>query len=194
MVSDDGGSSRRGLLTGAGTTLITAAGMVVLAGCGSSAKTGQKAVKQAGQPVQHADLALLNSLLDLERHTVDAYTAGIPLLPRPEAKMAQQFLSEELLHTGELLSLIKAAGGPPPPRAASYDLGNPTDAQQVLELLHGLERAQLNAYLYAIPRLSPAPVRAAAATILANDSQHIAILRQALGMVPAPSPFVTGRE
>ena len=193
MVSDDDGSSRRALLTGAGATLITA-GTVALAGCGSTARTGQKAVKTAGQPVQHADLALLNSLLDLERHTVDAYTAGIPLLPRPQAKMAQQFLSEELLHTGELLSLIKAAGGPPPPRKASYDLGHPTDAQQVLELLHGLERAQLSAYLYVIPRLSPAPVRAAAATILSNDSQHIAILRQSLGMVPAPSPFVSGRE
>jgi hypothetical protein len=193
VVSDDDGSSRRALLTGAGATLISA-GTVALAGCSSNAKTGQKAVKQAGQPVQRADLALLDSLLDLERRTVAAYTAGIPLLPRPEAKMAQQFLSEELLHTGELLSLIKAAGGLPPLRKASYDLGHPTDARQVLQLLSDLERAQLNAYLYAIPRLRPAPVRAAAATILSNDSQHIAILRQSLGLVPAPSPFVTGRE
>jgi Ferritin-like domain len=193
VVSDEDGSSRRTLLTGAGATLITA-GALALVGCGANAKTGQKAVKQAGQPVQRADLALLNSLIDLERHTVAAYTAGIPLLPRAEAKVAQQFLSHELQHTGELLSLIKAAGGPPPPRQASYDLGHPTNARQVLELLHGLERAQLNAYLYAIPRLSPAPLRAAAATILSNDSQHIAILRQSLGMVPVPSPFVTGRE
>ena len=193
MVSDDDGSSRRTLLTGAGATLITA-GTVALAGCGSSTKTGHKAIKKAAQPVQHADLALLNGLLDLERHTVAAYTAAIPLLPRSEAKMAKQFLSEELQHTGELLSLIKAAGGASPPRKASYDLGHPVGASGILELLHGLERAQLNAYLYAIPRLRPAPVRAAAATILSNDSQHIAVLRQSLGMVAVPSAFVTGRE
>jgi hypothetical protein len=133
-------------------------------------------------------------MLDLERQTVAAYTAGIPLLPRPQARTARQFLDEELEHTGELLSLIKAADGVSVGRRPSYALGHPRSAGDVLTLLHALERAQISEYLAAIPRLSPGPVRAATASILASDAQHIAILRLAQGNVPAPSAFVTGRE
>ena len=187
-------ASRRALLSGAGVTLLSG-GALALAGCGRKAPTGAKAVKKAQQPVQQADLAILDRLLGLERWTVAAYTAGIPLLTRPEARTAKQFLDEELEHAGELLSLIKAAGGGKgPSRASSYTLGKPANDHDVLELLHGLERAQINAYLEAIPKLSPGQVRAAVSTILASDAQHIAIIRAGLGLIPAPSPFVTGNE
>jgi hypothetical protein len=186
------GASRRALLSGAGATVV---GALALAGCGRNAPTGSKAVKNAQQPVQRSDLAILEGLLALERWTVAAYTAGIPLLTRRDARTAKQFLNEELEHTGELLSLIKAAGGGKGPmRPSSYRLGKPTNDREVLELLHGLERAQITAYLDAIPKLSPGPVRAAASSILANDAQHIAIIRAGLGLPAAPSPFVTGAE
>ena len=185
------GGSRRALLSGA----LAGAGALALAGCGRKAPVGPKAVKKAQQPVQQSDLTILDGLLGLERWTIAAYTAGIPVLTRPEAKTAKQFLDEELAHAGELLSLIKAAGGGKgPTRAASYQLGKPANDRQVLELLHGLERAQIRAYLDAIPKLSPGPVRAAASTILASDAQHIAIIRAGLGLPAAPSAFVTGDE
>ncbi len=194
MVSEDGGASRRALLRGAGATLISA-GALGLAGCGRKAPIGPKAVKQANQPAQTSDIAILTGLLALERRTVAAYTAGIPLLSAADAKTAKQFLGQELEHTGELLSLIKAAGGGKgPARPASYDLGRPAGEGQVLELLHGLERQQVAAYLDAITRLQPGPVRAAASTILASDAQHVAIIRAALGLDAVPSPFVTGNE
>jgi hypothetical protein len=184
---------RRALLGQAGATL---AGFTLLAltGCGAQPKPGPQSVKRAAQPVRSNDVVLLNRLLDLERRTVAAYIAGIPLLRHPEAKAAKQFLNEELQHTGELLSLIKAAGGKALDRRASYDLGHPRTAEDVLALLHALERAQIAAYLEAIPRLSPDPVRAATASILTNDAQHIAILRLAQGQTPVPSAFVTGHE
>jgi Ferritin-like domain len=192
VVTEDG-ASRRSLLSGAGVTLGTAAALV-LAGCGGRTDPGPAAVKKVPPPIQELDVRILGRLLELERRTVAAYTAGIPLLGRPAARAARQFLGEELQHTGELLSLIKAAGGPPVPRAASYDLGHPRNEAEVLALLHGLERAQIVAYLDAIPRLSPGQVRAAAASVLANDAQHIAILRLAQGLPPTPSAFVTGNE
>ena len=52
----------------------------------------------------------------------------------------------------------------------------------MLALLHRLERAQIAAYLDAIPQLSPGPVRAAVASILANDAQHLAVLRLTQGL------------
>jgi hypothetical protein len=165
-----------------------------LFGCGSAAPPGQQSVQHAPEPVRSGDVAILNRLLDLERHTVAAYTAGIPLLLHPEAKTARQFLDEELEHTGELLSLIKAAKGIPIARRPSYDLGHPRSPGDALSLLHSLERAQITAYLAAIPRLAPGAVRAAVATILSSDAQHVAILRLAQGEVGAPSAFVTGRE
>jgi hypothetical protein len=183
---------RRALLAGAGGAL---AGLSALAltGC-ARARPVQQSVKHAAQPVRSGDVAILNRLLDLERRTVAAYTAGIPLLLHPAAKTAKQFLDEELQHAGELLALIKAAGGVAVARRASYDLGHARTPADVLSLLHELERTQIVAYLAAIPRLAPGPLRAATASILTSDAQHVAILRLAQGEPPAPSAFVTGHE
>jgi hypothetical protein len=104
------------------------------------------------------------------------------------------FLRQELAHTGMLLSLIKRAGGPAVPRAASYQLGNPRTGRDVLTLLHHAERAQLAGYTDAVGRLSPGYLRASVAAILADDAQHVSVLRSLLGLNPIPSPFVTGGE
>jgi hypothetical protein len=193
VVIEEGGAPRRQLLGGAGGVL-TAAAAVALAGCGQKAHVPRQAVKQAPPHIQRRDVAILNAALALERRTVAAYTAGIPLLDHPDQKAAKQFLNEELQHTGELLALIKAAGGIAPPRADSYEIGHPRGGAGVLALLHELERAQIAGYVKAIPKLSPGPVRAAVASILANDAQHIAIIRIAQGLNPVPSAFVTGNE
>ncbi len=124
MVSEDGRASRRALLTGTGTAL--AGGALALAGCGSVA-TGKQAVKETSPAVRHQDIEILGRALELERRTVAAYIACIPLLTRPQRKAAREYLNEELEHTGELASLIKAAGGKARPRADSYALGHPTD-------------------------------------------------------------------
>ena len=182
------GHSRRALLGSA------AAGAAALAACGRSAGTGHEAVKHLPPGVMRRDVAILGRALELERRTVAAYTACIPLLSHDQAKTAEQFLNEELQHTGELISLITAAGAKEAPRAASYEIGDPRDGPEVLTLLHALESLQIAFYLQWIPHLSPAPARAAVATILNVDAQHIAVLRLARGKAPAPSAFVTGAE
>ncbi|MFZ0041655.1 MAG: ferritin-like domain-containing protein [Solirubrobacteraceae bacterium] len=195
MVNDDDGASRRALLRGAGAVLAGVGG-VVLAGCGGqkSTATTTQPVKDSPPAVLDSDVRILNRALELERRTVAAYVAGVPLLDHKQAKTAKQFLNEELEHTGELISLIKAAGSKAPPKADSYDIGRARDAAGVLTVLHTLERMQIAYYLDAIPRLSPAGVRASVATILNSDSQHIAVLRLGQGMPAVPSPFVTGAE
>jgi hypothetical protein len=194
VVSGDG-ASRRALLRGAGQALVGAGALAALGGCGGQAPSGPQAVKQAAQPVAHTDVEILTAALVLERRTVSAYVASIPLLPRSQVKGAKAFLSEELAHTGELISLIKAAGGKAPDRADSYDIGRPPrNVGEVLGLLHSFERLQIASYLSWLPRLSPAPVRAAVSSILACDAQHIAVLRAAQGKPALVSPFVTGNE
>jgi len=191
VVSSEGGPSRRALLGGAGAAVASA---LLCSACGASADAGRAMLKHAPPPILALDVQILGVALELERRTVAAYTAGIPLLGRNDAKAAKQFLNEELQHTGQLLALIKAAGGVARPRAASYDIGGPPNGPGVLALLRELELAQISNYLNVIPKLSPGPVRAAVASILANDAQHVSILRLAQGLSAVPSPFVSGSE
>jgi hypothetical protein len=141
-----------------------------------------------------SDAGLLNSLLALERRAIAAYTAGAPLLVGRDGRAATAFLRQELAHAGLLLALIKRAGATAAPRPASYDLGHPRDSRDVLALLHEVERAQLAAYVVAVPRLSPGYLRASVATILADDAQHVSVLRTLLGLRPVPAPFVSGAQ
>jgi hypothetical protein len=60
--------------------------------------------------------------------------------------------------------------------------------------LRSLETLQITNYLQSIPRLSPGPVRAAVASILTVDAQHVTMVRLAQGQTPVPSAFVSGAE
>jgi ferritin-like protein len=185
--SEADASSRRGWLRAAGVGL---AGMVV-AGCG---KSSLRAQVHNSQTVLQTDVELLQQLLHLEHVGIAAYTAGTPLLPPATVKAGKLFLNDELSHAGALAGLIKAAGAKPIKPAPSYDLGHPRSSQEVLALLHRVESAQIGAYLAALPRLAPASVRRSVAAILANDAQHVAVVRAAQGQTAVPSAFVTGRD
>jgi hypothetical protein len=186
------GRSRRGLLGGA----VAAAGTVVLAACGGSgsAKTDPTSGRTGTSPGADAsphDVELLTAALELERRTVDAYVACIPLLSTTNAKAAALWLSEEVEHTGELIGLIFQAGSKAQPRANRYEIGPmPSNQAQTLALLDSLEQLQISYYLRIISRLQLATARAAVASILASDAQHIALLRLVQGKAAVPSAFV----
>ena len=170
---------------------VGAGALTGITGCGGQAASGTP----ISQTAIATDLQILTAALALERRTVSAYTAAIPLLPHSLVKGAKAFLMEELAHTGELISLIKGSGAKAPDRADSYDLGPPPRTPgEVVGILHGLERLQIASYLSWIPRLSPGPLRATVSTILASDAQHVAILRAAQGEPALASAFVTGHE
>jgi Ferritin-like domain len=177
-------SSRRQLLVGAG------AAAVLLAGCGDSQSLRYRL--QHDPSAAQTDVELLNNLLDLEHRAIAAYTAAVPLLPPAPARMAKRFLGEEVDHSEDLSGLVHTAGGKPRAPRQQYDLGNPRTKTQLLALLYDVEAAQLTGYLGAIPRLSPGPIRAEASAILANDAQHISLLRPMLGRPALVAPFVTG--
>ena len=162
-----------------------------MAGCGSQSLKSQVHNSAA---VLGTDVDLLNQLLHLEHVGIAAYTAGTPLLAPATVKAGKLFLNDELEHAGALAGLIKAAGAKPIKPAPSYDLGHPQTSQDVLALLHRIESEQIAAYLAALPRLEPAFVKQSVASILANDAQHVAVVRAALGQAAVPSAFVSGRE
>jgi Ferritin-like domain len=180
-------SSRRTVLLTAGAGLA-----VVLAGCG-----GRQSIKQQvhnSQPALTNDVDLLNHLLHLEHVAIAAYTAGIPLLAQPTAKAGQLFLNDEISHAGDLAGIVREAGGKPIKPAPSYALGHPRTSDEVLMLLHSVENAQIAGYLHAIQQLEPGVVKQQVASILANDAQHVAVVRAALGRPAIPSAFVNARD
>jgi bacterioferritin (cytochrome b1) len=183
--------SRRWLLRGAGASASGVAA-ILLAACGGSHHISAQTTTTA--PVHNGDVELLNHLLDLEHLGIAAYTAGIPLLSPSGRMIGQRFLTQEISHAGELAGLVGQAGGLPNKSKPSYDLGHPRTGDDVLSLLHEVERSQISAYLQAIPVLSMPSTRAAAAAILANDAQHIAVLRSQLGRQAVPAALVNGHE
>jgi hypothetical protein len=180
-------ASRRGFLTAG------AAGgaALLLEGCGGDSL---KTKLRRDPPVAQADVALLNHLIDLEYLAVAAYTAGLPLLPPTPYHAAKQFLAQELGHAAGLSILVREAGGKANKPRQRYDLGHPRNPADVLRLLHTVETLQIAAYLDAIPRLAPATVRKLATQYLANDAQHISVVRSLRGQALLPAPFLTGRE
>ena len=180
--------SRRTLLTG-GAAAATAA---LLSACSGAKPLREKVA--AGGKVSKADIEPLNTLLDVEHYAIAAYAGGFQLLrPRsPESKAAAQFLSQELAHSVQLTDLIHRVRGKPRRAQASYDLGHPQGPADVIALLKRIEQEQLRVYLSTIPQLSGSGSRSAAASIMANDAQHLAMLRWQTGQAPAPAALVTG--
>ena len=184
-------TSRRALLRGSGVGLAAGAALAISACAGRSRQPNVDTIPTAAR---NADVALLNGLIDREYKAIAAYTACIPLLSGREQNAAKQFLSQETTHAGELSGLITQAGGFADKARASYDLGQPRTRKEVLDLLHAVEQEQIAGYVEAIPAVSPGSVRAALSAMLANDAQHIVVLRRTLHVEPLPSAFVTGNE
>jgi hypothetical protein len=174
---------------------VAAAGTVVLAGCGGSSGAAGSDSTTGTSPsadVSPRDAELLTAALELERRTVAAYVACIPLLDQTNAKAATVWLSAEIQHTGVLIGLIFQAGTKAQPRANSYDIGPlPSSQGQALARLASFEQLQISYYLKIIAQLQLATARATVSSILADDAQHIALLRVVQGKPAVPSAFVT---
>jgi hypothetical protein len=140
------------------------------------------------------DAAIFNRLIDAEYVVAATYIAGIPLLSDHNLRAAKHFLVQEVAHITQLSNLVNVAHGVPDGPRANYDLGHPRSETEVLELIHRAEQATVRAYLVAIPKLTPGAARAAAASILANEAQHVSVLRRNLGLDPIPSAVVTAGE
>lgn len=181
--------SRRQLLGASGA----AGAGLALAGCGHTFQAATH-VSKLPPELKAADAAIFNRLIDAEYVVAAAYIAGIPLLSDHNLRAAKHFLVQEVAHVQQLSNLVGVAHGVPHGPRASYDLGHPRSQTQVMELIHRAEQGTVRAYLEAIPKLTPGAARAAAASILANEAQHVSVVRRNLGLDPVPSAVLTAAE
>ena len=126
------------------------------------------------------DVELLTAALELERRTVDAYVACIPLLSKTNAKAAVVWLSAEIQHTGELIGADLPGRGARRSRApTATSIGPmPSNQGQALALLASLEQLQISYYLRIIAR--------AAAGDGASRGQLDSLQRRPAHRAPAP--------
>ncbi len=164
-----------------------------LAGCGLIPTT-KPPLSKISVAVKRDDLPILSELLKMEYHLAYAYTASLPQLGSSKfgIRAARWFLHHELAHITAISTLIESAHAEPNTSAGDFGLGHPAGAQAVLGTLERLENQAIRVYQHAIPRLSHGKLRAIAASIMANEAQHVSLVRGVMGLEPVPAALVTG--
>ena len=167
-----------------------ASGVVV----GGGSATFVAACGGGGKKEPAADVAILNSAIDLEHMAIAAYTAGTPLLTGENRTLARQFLGHEKEHANELSQTVLDAGGRPNKPRPRYDFQKFATQQDVLRFLAMIENVAIAAYIDALPKLSSGDLRATAAAIVTDEAEHLSVALGALGQTQVPSAFVVGQR
>lgn len=181
-------STRRKLLVRGGQTVLSAAAVAILAGCENMAST-----KSAAAASMSGDVDVLNTALGLEWEGIAAYQVGAEsgLLQQPVLKVAVTFQDQHKKHADLLAATVKKLGGTPVAPKAKYEF--PTaklkTQKDVLEFAASLEQGAASAYYGAIPVFANKDLASAAASIMADEAMHWAVLRGVLGLDPIPSAF-----
>jgi hypothetical protein len=167
-----------------------AAAALVLASCGGGDPP------PATGPRPGSGIALLGSLLALERASFAAYGACLDVLSGNTRQQVHAIRAQERTHAAGLEGAIEDLGGTPPPgrSAAEYErtfprLRTPEDA---LRFAEDLEERQVRAYLEAVAEFPALELRLRAAGICADEGNHLATVRVLQGLPAAQGPFVTG--
>ena len=191
-------TSRRDLFLLAGVTSVGGSA-VFLAACGDE-DDGNGGEESGRASSGERDVRILNVAVDLEHTAVAAYTAGLALLEGTAFEAGRQFLAHEREHAAGLGRAIKDLGGTPnqPRHNDEYRTRFPNlkTQEDALRFAVDVENMAVEAYLDAIPKLSSHDLRQTAAAIVANEAEHISVLRGVLEpgnpAAQVPDAFVTG--
>ena len=174
---------RRGIAVGG--TLLAATSIPLLLGV-------RNAFAQADD-----DASILEEAIGLEQTAVVAYdtAAGSGLLDEATTRVVQVFRDQEREHADGLTTALEALGGsaPEPPTADSIEgLGGLRGQEDVVNFAIELETMAVAAYYDAHQKLRDPMLLQTGASIMANEGQHLVVLRQAVGRNPVPNAFETG--
>jgi rubrerythrin len=165
---------------------------------GPSLSFGSPALTAGGKD---GDVKIMNIALGLEHQAIAVYQVGAEtkLLSDGVLKVAVKFQDQHKQHRDALAATIKKFGGKPVDAQAKYDAGaiakgvgvtNLAAEKDIIMLAARLEEQATKAYSGAIPGIESKDVLKAAISIMADEAQHTAILKSALGEDPVPSAFV----
>lgn len=180
-------ASRRRFLSQTGALTFSGVAIAMLGGRSRALAAG------ASDDAVAQDASILNTAIAAEHEAVAAYQVGAEsgLLEPDVLKVAVKFQGHHKEHVDALAKAVESLGGEAADPLQRYDfpvdrLKNQSD---VLHFAAGLERGAVSAYAGAIPAFDNRDLSAAAASILADEAMHWAVLRHALGLDPVPGAF-----
>ncbi len=183
--------SRRNFLRKAGTATFSATTVALLAGCSTRSAVAKSESKASDMVTQ--DIRILNTAISAEYEAVAAYQLGAEsgLLTSGVLKVALKFQGHHKEHIDALSAAVIQLGGDANSDKSQYNfpVSKLKKEKDVLEFAAGLERGAMSAYAGAIPLFDNRDLSAAAASILADEAMHWAVLRNVLGLDPVAKAF-----
>jgi len=180
---------RRGIAAG-GAAVLAASAIPLLLGV-------RKAFAQA-----EGDAAIIESAIGIEQIAVFAYARAVSsgILDEETMRIATQFGAHEQEHADGLIAALEALGGKPPAKptnladldAVQDGFGDARTQADIANFAIELETAGIAAYYDAQLKLKDAKLLQTGASIMANEGQHLVVLRQAVRKAPVPNAFETG--
>lgn len=170
-------------------------GGLVLSGAAIALLAGNDALAAKQGSGKTGDIQILNTALGAELEAIAAYQLGAEskLLEKPVLDLAVTFQGQHKEHADVLSKTIQKLGGKAVSAKDKYNF--PVDQLKtqadVLKFAAQLEQGAVSAYLGAVPLFGNRDLAKAAASILGDEAMHWAILRQALGLPPVPSAFMS---
>jgi hypothetical protein len=166
----------------------------IFAGCGGGGSSTAVAT-EAAAPQPSADAQLLDQVLARQEAAVEAFAVVGRELPPRLARMAAYFRAQEQEHVDAVLKALRGLGSPAEPTAEPLDTSGLESDRERLVFLYEVESATIDEELSAISKLEASWPRSLLASTVANQAQHLTLLRQALGDGPlasVPVPFENG--
>jgi rubrerythrin len=149
------------------------------------------------------DEDILIAAIQLEQVAVLAYTTVLEgkLLTPAFATIVRRFRDHEQAHVTVLTKALTDLGETPPPQATAKDvdavvkgLGDVRSQGDVVSFAIELELAAVAAYYDAHRTLLDGKLLQTGASIMANEAQHLVVLRQAVKQDPVPRALETGEK
>jgi len=148
------------------------------------------------------DVGIIEGAVAIEQEAVAAYDFAFKsgVLSEPITQAARLFRDQEQEHANALTAALEDLGGeaPEPPEPADVQgLTELRSEQDVLAFAIELENAGVMAYIDAMSTLQSPGLLKTGAQIMANEGQHLVVLRLAMGVSPAasvPSAFEAGTD
>jgi rubrerythrin len=142
----------------------------------------------AAEAADEGDVKILNVAIALERAGIKAYTdaASTGLLEKPVMAVATGFMRDHEAHRDALIAAVKHTGATPTPEVAKLTYPALKSQSDILKFALVVERQAASKYLSVIPSFTDRQLAQVAASILGNETTHVAILAQVLGLGTEP--------
>jgi Ferritin-like domain len=163
-----------------------------LTACGGGSSSGGSST---AAEAKEADVEALNEILGRQQAAVKAYEAVLPALKGGDRALAEKLHAQEQEHVDGVVKALRGLGGEADPPSEAIEPDELKTAAENLEFLYSLENGTIAAEQDAISKLVEPWPRTLLAEIVANQAQHLALLRRALGVKPLetiPFPFENG--